>query len=77
MEYIDRVRRSMEYLAEQIVSRPDGEKFLPLLEKLKAEHDSLVSTENIRDFARKLAAAGRGGQNPSSLRKVVKLGRVA
>ncbi|WP_216821500.1 hypothetical protein [Tabrizicola sp. TH137] len=67
----------MQYLAEQIVSRPDGEKFLPLLEKLKAEHDSLVSTENIRDFARKLAAGRQPRDGGASQGEAVKLGRVA
>jgi hypothetical protein len=77
MEYIDRVIISMEYLAEQIVSRPDGEKFLPLLEKLKAEHDSLAKSESILDFARQLAAARRSGQNVPTQGESVTLGRVA
>lgn len=77
MEYIDRVRSSMEYIAEQIVCRPDGEKFLPLLEKLKAEHDSLTKSESIRDFARQLAAVRRAGRSSAMQGNAVKLERVA
>ncbi len=77
MEDIDRVWRNMQYLAEQIELRPDGERYLPLLAKLKDEHDRLSKSESIRDFARQLAASRRGGQGAAAQGRVVKLGRVA
>lgn len=77
MENIDRVWRNMQYLAEQIELRPDGERYLPLLAKLKEEHDRLSRSESIRDFARQLAASRGSDKGAATQGKVVKLGRVA
>jgi hypothetical protein len=77
MEDIDRVWSSMQYLAEQIELRPDGDRYLPLLAKLKDEHDRLSKSESIRDFARQLAASHRCGQGTAARGRALKLGRAA
>lgn len=77
MASIGEVKEAISYVRYIMAHRDDREKFIPLLKRLKAEYDDLMSVDDLMDFANSVAFEERNkGRRPSN-NNVVSLHRVA
>jgi len=49
------IENSIKYLAKAIQNRPDGEKYIPIFERLESELEAVRSKNDTRHRIRKLA----------------------
>jgi hypothetical protein len=77
MASIEEIREVIAYVRDIMAHRDDKEKFIPLLKRLKAEYDDLMSVDDLMDFANEVAFEERNKKKPMANNNVVRLRKVA
>lgn len=73
MREIDRVYSAIVYLSRAVTERPDGQDYLPLLQKLKSEYDRLSGCDDLLAFARDIARSESPKRAANRQSNVIKL----